>query len=383
MSDGFDADGFRKAILDDSTLGADVKRHVRRMFDPANPVTIDLLNPEKAIGDYVASSALPSSSQRHATKNVPLDAHHPVAKMWNEVWQQTLKHYAGEAVQYEQALNKAGRSISDDPFRYPAKTPPISLDTHTPLINAAAGVGVVGNVYASVTTDFLNKLSPDEQRAILFHEAQHAFEPVLSAQDPMAFFVGNAVKSLLTLNAASRRLENRADAHAANMGDAKALQSGLGKLRADGQQFFLNRRNIMRHLLDHGFAIDSHNLADIMSDVHRGIHEQHPELADTISNLPAAHSRINMAALEKRLDRVNTFIKDAAAIEPPSRLTPIISHVGRVLQRKTSSHPDAQKRIENLSHAPTCEGCDPKSPSNSHADRLTQISESGLQGWKR
>lgn len=383
ISDKFDFAKFEQSIKSDRRLSDYAKKNILSAFTPKTPIHMDMIHPELGIREHLTTASITYKPRDRLTETEALADNHPVKQMWDEVWQQTLKHYAKEATMYERAVVNAGSTLEEAFDGYPAKTPPIVLNKKMPLINASAGVNRHMNIEATVTPDFLTQLTTEEQRAILYHEAQHAFEPVLSMDEPFTAFLKNGLKSRMTMNAATRKWEDRADAHAGHMGEGEALQSALQKLEASAQKFKGERTIMFEHLLDCGFELDAKKFAATLTEANQIMHDAKPDAMSKAQNMPSATSRANEEVLAKRTQKINEELKEAIKPKSQGKFAHITSRVSGAIHERTSSHPSTKKRVEQLKKVPACEGCDPKSPSTSHADRLTQISKNGLQGWQQ
>lgn len=443
LEDGFDYKAFRTAIKADDRLSAEQKKHALEMFKPDARMMLPGENPIPGFTAHMEAGA--SREMRHPTDKQgwdraskrPLPDDHPISKMWKDVWQQTLVHYAAEATEYEQIMAAKGQPMLDDPNRYPAKAPPISLMPKMHFINAAAGLSEDGKSEAMVTTGFLEKLTPDQQRAILFHEAQHAFEPVLEGKAPMHAMVQHAITSLLTSNHAARHWERRADEHAAKMGHGDAMESAFMQMEEEQKTDFLYRASVMRHLDDSGFKLSFDKVQGFMeaaAEVKQKIQSgQAPGMADHLSHNLQSDSMVSdippqefigtikdgIGALKGGIDAIGQKAREKANDIGENMLRGQVESVnerlgkagqhdraaqagtlklgedakqerggfrGRVeearerVQDARRTHPKTKDRIEHVKHVDKCKGCEDPSPFASHGDRVKAISKTGIQG---
>lgn len=393
ISPDFDYAAFANAIENDPKLSDEQKERITEHFNPETNIAFAPSNPGPTITAYIemgASLAPPKDPFQSGLigfdmAESPLAPDHDVSKMWKEVWQQTLVHYAAEATEYEQAMAEKGKPMLDDPSGYPARTPPILLDREMQGINASAGLGGEGKIVATVTEDFLTKLEPEEQRAVLFHEAQHAFEPVLNQQTPIRFFLQNKGLSILTGNYATRNLERRADDHAGSMGAGSDLQTALNKLEENHMSDMRHRRTVLRHLADNGFSIDNQSLGEILEAVEAEISPEPEAPTGRIGSVvSSAAERMNDYLINKHANGVNNRLQQGAGIETPQpKIKQFASHLRNTISRHTTSHPETSSRVDALGATKPCNGCADPSPFTSHGDRVKAISESGIQGIVR
>lgn len=381
VSDSFDFHGFAKAIRNDKNLSREEKIAYRGNFSPSTKVNLDINHPTSGLSAHINGAMSGTWSPDKADE--PLDPNHPVSKMWEEVWQKTTIHHAGEAALYQGRMQEKGISF-DDMNGYPAKTPPISLTHKIPGINAAAGPRQSGGVEAIVTADFLSKVPPEEQRAILFHEAQHAFEPVLRGQEPFTAFILNKAKSMVTGNAATRGWERRADEHAAKVGAGEELGSFFDRMGKFGTERVSSQHALLGHLSDNGFGFDASKVANVLNQANAELHAM--GYADSALGhlLPKEGQSVNLEKLTERVEKLNGAVKSAAA-RGPSEEKPLSfrERVAQTIASKTRSHPEDKDRIKALAKVEKCDGCDPTHESKLHGDRVKVISSTGIQGFSR
>lgn len=439
----FDYAAFTQAITDEDRLTAAQKRHVLETFKPDARVTMETSSPVSGIATHLeagASRAMqsPDKMGKHSWKDenkTPLPADHPISKMWKDVWQKTLEHYAAEATEYEQIMAAKGHSLLDDPTLFPVKAPPIHLMPDMHIINAAAGIAPDGTPQAMVTAGFLSELGPEQQRAILFHEALHAFEPVLEGKTPQSRMIGHALTSLATFNHTSRQGEFRADEHAARTGHGDAMEAAFNQMRASDRKDFLHNATVLRHLAECGFsisvdgvknsvaaaafayekavhhAIGGGNAATVQqfaeTDVELDIQPQEfighirDGLDQVGKKIRTAKDNIAASLLQKQVDDLNYKIMDGVAIDhaalqgtlvfggggksdPPANLRERVGEqVGKLGERVKEAkltHPKTTDRIEQIKRVKPCKGCIDSSPFTSHGDRVKAISKTGIQG---
>lgn len=443
LEDGFDYKAFRKAVKADDRLSDKQKNHTLAMFDPKARMMLPGENPIPGFTAHMEAGAsremrLPTDKQgwdRNSKRPLPDD--HPISEMWKDVWQQTVVHYAAEATEYEQIMTAKGQPMLDDPNGYPAKAPPIYLMPKMSFINAAAGLSEDGKSEAMVTAGFLEKLSPDQQRAILFHEAQHAFEPVLEGKAPMHAMVQHAITSLLTSNHAARHWERRADEHAAKMGHGDAMESAFMQMEEEQKTDYLHRATVLRHLDDCGFKLSFDKVQDFMEaaaeakqKIESGqapgmaAHLSHSFQSDSlVSDIPpqefigtikdgigalkggvdaignkvretannigenllrgqveSVNNRISMGGQHDRAAQAGTLKLGAEAKQERGGFRGRIEEARERMHDARSSHPKTSDRIEHVKHVDKCKGCEDPSPFASHGDRVKAISKTGIQG---
>ncbi|MBM3618370.1 MAG: hypothetical protein FJX23_07470 [Alphaproteobacteria bacterium] len=381
VSDDFDFHKFAKAVREDKTLSRDEKIAYRSKFSPSAKVTLDINHATSSLSSHINSAM--AGEWKPEKEDEPLDPNHPVSKMWEEVWQKTTVHHAGEAALYQERMAAKGLSF-DDMNGYPAKTPPISLTHRIPGINAAAGPRQEGGVEAIVTKDFLSKVPPEEQRAILFHEAQHAFEPVLHGQEPFTAFILNKAKSMVTANSATRNWERRADEHAAKVGAGDELVSFFERMGKFGTERIASQHALLEHLVDNGFAFDPQKIANVLNHANQELHAMGVKDSEIGHLLPDADKRINVEKLSERVEKLNDALSAAASRDPHAeKPLSFRERIAKTIAEKTRSHPQDKDRIKALAKTEKCDGCDPAHPSKLHGDRVKQISKTGIQGWER
>lgn len=381
-ADSFDFHGFAKAIRTDKTLSREEKINYRASFTPSSKVQLDLNHPVSGLSAHVNSAM--SSRWNPNQPDEPLAADHPLSKMWKEVWEQTTVHHAGEAALYQQRMAAKGLTF-EDMNGYPAKTPPISLTHKIPGINAAAGPSGNGGVEAIVTQEFMDKIPPEQQRAVLLHEAQHAFEPVLRGQQPFTAFILNKAKSMVTANSSTREWERRADEHAAKLGAGNEIVDFFDNMGKFGTERIASQHRLLEHLVDHGFAFDPKKIATALNQANIELHDMGVADSDFGHLLPPLDKQINVAKLSERVDALNGSIVHAAkaGVQKEEKRPSFVDKIRHTIADKTADHPNHRERIAAVSKTEKCDGCDPQHPSKMHGDRVTEISKSGIQGWTR
>lgn len=381
VSDNFDFSGFAKAVRNDKTLSKSEKIAYRSKFSPSSKITLDINNATSSLSAHINSAM--SGEWKPEKPDELLPPNHPVSQMWQEVWQKTTVHHAGDAALYQQRMAAKGLTL-DEMNGYPAKTPPISLTHKIPGINAAAGPAEIGGVQAIVTQEFLDKVPPDEQRAILFHEAQHAFEPVLRGQEPFTAFILNKAKSMVTANSATRQWEKRADEHAAKVGAGDELANFFERMGKFGTERIASQHTLLEHLSDNGFAFDPKKVTDLLNHAHQELHDKGFAESELGHMLPPLNKRVDEAKLTERVEKLNEALKSAAERDPHAeKPLSFRERIAQTIASKTRSHPEDKDRIKALAKAEKCDGCDPATPSKLHGDRVKEISRTGIQGWSR
>lgn len=425
---GFDYAGFSAAITAETRLTPEQKQHALALFDPAAELVLKATSPIAGITAHIEAGASRDGKQpaemrgrQHFNREheEELPSGHPLLRMWDEVWQQTLVHYAAEAVEYEQTMTARGKPPLDDPSGFPARTPPLSLNAGMGIINAAATLSDEGKARVVVTRGFLDKLTPDEQRSILFHEAQHAFEAVLEGRTPAESMVLHKLGSAFTSNHVSRHFEHRADHHAAHMGGGDVVESAFAKMEQDQIRYFRHRAVVMHHLDASGFAVDAQAVGQTAGKMTAQALQERKTTAPQadadatrqppmlLRKLAHAAEKVNDAALRKQVDALNAGIGKAAVQGAPAetqakapaapqqpqpqpqpqkagnfrdRLASTAGNLAKRLKEAQRTHPPTAERIERAQKVKPCQGCASPSPFASHGDRVRAISDSGIQG---
>jgi len=442
---GFNYRGFVDAVKAEKRLTPEQQKHVIAAFNPNSRLIMTAATPVAGITSHVEAGAsralqdpldmMQKGWDRESKQTLP--DNHPIVEMWKDVWQNTLEHFAVEAVEYEQIMAAKGHSMRDDPTGFPAKAPPIYLMPKMKFVNAAAGISQEGTSEAMVTAGFLEKLSPEQQKAILYHEALHAFEPVLAGKTPAARMIGHALTSLATCNHTARQGEFRADEHAARMGMTDAMESAFNQMEKDQLMDYRHRAVVMNHLENSGFAVSADGVRNAMGaaaaaydDMINGTgnaktvrfiedmkaqgfaEDELPPIEfvgrvkDGLENvgkkvLGKANDimeNIGENILQSQVNALNGRIADAAAYdralqsgthkhthaahdhEHGKSFRDRVGEVGDRVKEARRTHPKTSERIERMKHVERCKGCEDPSPFASHGDRVKAISKTGIQG---
>ena len=142
-------------------------------------------------------------------------------------------------------------------------------------------------------------MSPEQQKAVLYHEARHALEPLVSQQEPHKYAMQRINLSNLTLNYTTRKHEFVADEHATKMGYGEEFISALANLQEGIKESILPAKKVIdiskAEAVKNGFRADDkkiHNTAEYQKVVDNSKLLQLP-LAATLA-AKAAASSINM-----------------------------------------------------------------------------------------
>ena len=277
VSEQFDYDWFKQSVTEDTSVDADYKQSVINVFNPDSYVAIYKGNVGEALDAKLMQKGVNANIKEHIDYNLPdeiadaitptpLPDDHPTSQMWKEVWDKTLQHFAAEAVEYEATMQRKGKPITENDTGYPAVAPPIYLDEDLLTVSAVAGMLSPERFGAAISKDFTTNLTPEEQKAVLAHEAFHAFEPVLRGQEPQETY-SDSQCPLRKLTSSSQTFETRADHHAARLGMGNALQEALHKGDEIDEKTFDDQNRLLSYLKYSGFSLDTDTVLDLQRDL--------------------------------------------------------------------------------------------------------------------
>lgn len=367
LQDGFDHAGFVAAVQADSRLVPEAKAAIGEHFSPDRAMNMDVYMPCMTLGEHLESGSDPrlrDGKQDHIPAGrLPAPADHPVTQTWNAVWNDTLDHYGDKVSRYEQRMGAQQAA-------YPRQAPQLNIEYGERHIGASIYLCPMDNVLkAQVSEGFIQRLTPDEQRAVLTHEAQHAIEPVLARQQPDRYFgiiMPSAEK--LTHNASSRHLERRADKHAARMGMGGELASALLKMDTQLDDHTVHQQAVMEQLKNHGFALDAQKIttaginARIELDTQMGVK---PDMMVTMQQ-----TRDMQESTTLQTDGLNKAIHTIAAQKPQQEMGTAIDKLRGAMKQMGASHPSTEKRVSRLERlAPPNTPNVPKTPPQHGAQR--------------
>lgn len=345
LRDGFDHAGFVAAIGADTRLTPEAKTAIGEHFSPERAMKMDVYMPCMTLGEHLESGSDPrlrDGKQDHIPAGrLPAPANHPITKTWNAVWNNTLEHYGDKVARYEKRMGEQDAA-------YPRQAPQLNIEYGERHINASIYLCPTDNVLkAQVSEGFVQRLSAEEQRAVLTHEAQHAIEPVLARQQPDRFFgiiMPSAEK--LTHNASSRHFERRADKHAARMGTGQELTSALLKMEGQLDDHTVHQQAVMEQLQNHGFALDASKITTVGINARIALDTEMGVKPDMMATMQQTRDIQESTVLQT--DQLNKAIDTIAAKKPQKEMGTAIDKLRGAMQQMGASHPSTEKRVNRL-----------------------------------
>lgn len=345
VSDGFNHAKFVSALAMSDLPEAD-KQYLSQATHPDALVSFNPEHPEYAIARQ-ANNLLTARKFTSEGEAVRASEESPIYQMWDEVWQQTNAHYKDEIAEYTQTVSAADRQISF--YTYPQSTPPLIL-TPVASINAAMCLGETPDMYifARVNKGFMEKLTPDEQKAVLFHEAQHGMEAMLNGRTPWQHRQHEEKESHLDktpahLNTYSQSMERRADDLSVQMGYGAGLISAFDKIDAETTEEQQHEGNVGSLLRKAGFSYAPKKIAGALEGTAtaRGIAPQSEKSANA-----------NLGAIDAYAKNYNSIIANA---RPDTRINRTLGAISGALRESIGAdgpgkgtHPASQARIREV-----------------------------------
>lgn len=234
LQDGFDYAAFSAAIHADESLSDSIKQAAIFSFNPHRELAMNALSPEDALPELSS----PFIHKPHGGQPVP--QHHPVQALWQDAWQKALVFYAPEVVHYDLVTRQT------DKQDYPHVAPEIRY-TEAGQHHFAA-ISMDSRPTLIVSDGFL-QLPINQQSAILVHEANHAFEPVMQG---VTIEKCRSSRSIFR----SKRNEYRADNLTEAWGEGDALAQALQTLTKQADSNNAAFSSVCEKLHQAGYAID-------------------------------------------------------------------------------------------------------------------------------
>lgn len=261
IKDGFDYEGFCKTVDASDTLTADGKALAKDLFNPNKRVSGALMRGGKqAMRGY----------QEMFSGSAELAADHPIHTTWQEVWNDTKGRFSKEVSEYDAMVakknEKRGKTVTTDKPQYPHAVPQI---IHSKAKTANAGMMLAGDSPSLIVSEGFLQLPQEQQKAILYHEARHGFEPVTAKIEANKYIWRRLAIQGMTLNASSRYHEHKADENAAAFGHAEALAQSLDHITESTKPMMKEMYGAMgtvaKAATDHGFQIDKKKAVEMLN----------------------------------------------------------------------------------------------------------------------
>ncbi len=328
VKEGFDYNGFCKDIEKSSDLTPAGKELVK-----------DLFNPNKRIASAIIRGAKHMEKQYIdvETKDVDSFKEHPIQKKWEEVWNDTKGRFAKEVGEYDRMMAKLNekRGRTPDSAQYPHIVPVIDVNK-SKIANAMITFG--DNPELQLSEGFM-QLPEDQQKAILYHEARHAFEPVTAKVECGKYLARRLITNGITLNATSRHHEYAADENAAAFGHseslAKALENVIESQKPELKEAIGGISTAAKTATNHGFAIDRKKAAGLIGEIYKPKNIKQQMLRPIVQ----LGSVVTVSAFDKAFRKMATKSPEQI-IEESS--TPTMWGI------KVGTHPPISERIERL-----------------------------------
>lgn len=348
----------------DDRIPESIREHAINRLHPQSTVGVNGLHPAETLRYLATPADAPPIGHNLQDQYTLLQPQHPIYQMWQEVWKEALDHYAPEVARFEQKFPP-----SDDPARpiYPRAVPTL-YGSHQQNTNAWIGPNADNSQYVAVTLGF-SRLSPDQQRGILRHEAQHGMEAMLHEKQPLEYAQSLERRAKRTFNHARRHDETRADDHSHALGSGEAMISTLlimkeeaKSMAASHQQWQAISLAVHKHMYESGFSVDAEAFGQAVSNLRQNLLPQAAQAQAAPS--PPPNPMVAKSALKevsRLLKPFNQRLKIASTANIPDPRIEVkshpLAHLAEKIERlpifSKATHPDADKRIARLMHEPS------------------------------
>jgi hypothetical protein len=355
----FDAAAFGRAV-DESPLSATLKHNLKAQVHPDATFYFSATEPARFLSGIMGNLTSPYVGT--TAESLPQRPLPGTEKIWQEVWAETLDTYKEEITAYKQAIPPEQlRYGAAGEASYPDSVPPLGMLNRLG-INASIShpqapkdtSAPTDYVRAAVSSHFMTKLTPEEQRAVFFHEAQHAMEPVLTGQTPVEYRKAHVAQKNHQYKY-TQSMERRADAFSVNMGQADALNSALEKMAQEQHEVATHRKLVQGMLAKTGFSLDA---AATYKLCEAHIIEQH-RLSPSTQPVP----ELNVIA-EKISDTTRTLNHEIKSVGHTKGVGEVIHQLQAALRAGKTSHPKLDDRQQNLYNRQTLNELGLLSPRN-------------------
>jgi len=329
IEDGFDYKGFCTAIDSSTELNNKGKAFAKGLFNPNKRVISAIIRGQKRTSEANQDLKIDTISPYGDTQN-------PIAKLWKNVWYDTKDRYERQVADYdvmiERKSKKKGISASS---QYPHLIPEIMIENSK---TANAAMLISEEPILLVSKGFL-ALPPSQQKAVLYHEANHAFEPVLHKIEAGKYIPRRLAVQGLTINAISRYLEHKADANAAAFGHAKPLSDALNHITEShkpGTKKALGDMSVIAKAANEsGFSLDKKKVSEVVGESVKFTGYKQQFLRPAI----ALGGFIGSVAFNSKLRSFATQSKEQLLKKSMS---------GKMWIFKVGTHPQTEERIARL-----------------------------------
>lgn len=336
IKDGFDYEGFCKAVDVSENLTAEGKALAKDLFNPNKRVSAAFMRGGKQASDAYKEKFLGSTETA---------ADHPIHATWRDVWENTKGRFSKEVSAYETMVakknEKRGKTIAADEPQYPHAVPQI---IQSKAKGASVGMLLVGDNPSLIISEGFLQLPPEQQKAVLYHEARHGFEPVTTKVEVNKYALRRLAIQGLTLNASSRHHEHKADENAAAFGHAETLAKALEHMTESTmpmmKEMYGAMATVAKTATDHGFQIDKKKAVEILNN-----NQPQPTTFKQKMLMPVVKlgNRMSVSTFNEAIRGLASGDAQRLIEEAMNPKNPKLWHVVRV-----GTHPTAAERVQRL-----------------------------------